>query len=249
MNETGKINEPLYGKSFEGDQTRFENDLYYAVRTGDTDRLKELLEGREEGFLFPHSFRKSLFRASIRAAELLTAARFACLYAGCSPEAIRHVPLIKIEQLEECHSMPQLATMLKQSLLELASLSQSVQKYSSDSYSPLVNRCISHILGRMPAKVSLTELADSLHVTPRYLSTLFNRDTGMSITCFCQEVRINEAKYLLDSSDMNYPDISNYLCYGSQSYFNQVFKKMVGMTPKQYRAEERGLHEDRRDHQ
>ncbi len=224
----------------EDKSSRYEADLYYAVRTGNINKLQELLEDKEaEDLLFPPWSRRSLFRSALRAAELLTAMRFACFAAGCPSEMIRSASSTSIAALEECRNMMQLSGMLKRGLTELASFSRNVLKYSNDSYNPLVNRCIGSILERMPGKVTLSELADNLHVTPRYLSTLFNRDTGMSITDFCQEVRINEAKYLLSTSDMNYPDISHYLCYGSQSYFNQVFKKRVGMTPREYRAGER----------
>jgi AraC-like DNA-binding protein len=88
---------------------------------------------------------------------------------------------------------------------------------------------------RMPQKVSLAQLAGALHVTPKYLSTLFNHDMGISISDFMQDVRIDRAKHMLLHTDLDYPEISNLLCFGSQSYFNQVFRKKTGMTPKQFR--------------
>ena len=47
--------------------------------------------------------------------------------------------------------------------------------------------------------------------------------------------KLEEAKSLLTYSDKSLIEISNYLCFSSQSYFQNVFKKKYGMTPKQYR--------------
>ena len=46
---------------------------------------------------------------------------------------------------------------------------------------------------------------------------------------------LEEAKSLLTYSDKTLSEISNYLCFSSQAYFQTVFKKKYGLTPKQYR--------------
>ena len=47
--------------------------------------------------------------------------------------------------------------------------------------------------------------------------------------------KLEEAKSLLVFSDKSLSDISAYLCFSSQSYFNNVFKQKFRMTPKEYR--------------
>ena len=47
--------------------------------------------------------------------------------------------------------------------------------------------------------------------------------------------KLEEAKSLLTHSDKTLSEISNYLCFSSQSYFQNVFKQKFGLTPKQYR--------------
>ncbi len=216
---------------------QLENELFFYIRSGDAAKLKTVLEDEEkEALLYPPRFRQSLFRTCTRAVELMTMARFASLQGGGSPEGTHSMLGNYIESLESCHNFMQVSMVLKKCLMEFATLTHGILEYNRSDYSPLVNRCINRILERMPEKMTLTELSEILHVTPKYLSTLFNRDTGMSLTDFMQDIRINEAKYLLSYSDMNYPDISNQLCYGSQSYFNQVFKKKTGLTPREYRV-------------
>ncbi len=224
--------------------------FFYYIRSGDIDGLKLFFEDEENmKLLFPPFARQSVFRASLRAAELIVTAR---------PLAASH-PLTDgtgkslIENFttdtEAIRNVAGVLKVFERYVLEMASRAKGVLKYNRQDYSPLVRHCIEKIMELMPERVSLSELSASLHVTPRYLSTLFNRDTGTSISDFMQEIRIDEAKYMLSNSDMDYPEISNILCYGSQSYFNQVFKKKVGLTPREFRLRERTANEGCHNHQ
>ncbi|QGQ98417.1 AraC family transcriptional regulator [Paenibacillus psychroresistens] len=86
---------------------------------------------------------------------------------------------------------------------------------------------------------SLQSLADSLHVSPHYLSHLFRQDTGSSITEYMIARRLREACFLLETSDMPVKDIALKLGLSAISYFVQLFKKHMGITPYQYRLKRR----------
>lgn len=61
----------------------------------------------------------------------------------------------------------------------------------------------------------------------------------MTISEYVQRERIEEAKKLLTLTDYPITDIAAWLNFSDQSYFNKVFKKWIGMTPKDYRRTER----------
>ena len=48
--------------------------------------------------------------------------------------------------------------------------------------------------------------------------------------------KLEEAKSMLNYSDKTVSEISEYLCFSSQSYFQNVFKRKYGMTPKEFRS-------------
>ncbi|MCR4655619.1 MAG: AraC family transcriptional regulator [Lachnospiraceae bacterium] len=222
-----------------------ENELLCYVNFGNIQKAGGMLKDRDTlELLFSSHIRKSLFRTSLRAVWLLTKACIFSTQKAMENESMR--PLLEsfINEAENCRSVPGLLALFERYIVNLTSLMRGIANYSKAEYSPLVRNSIDMILDSMPEKLSLDELAASLHVTPKYLSTLFNRDTGISITDFMQNIRIDAAKYMLAHSDMNYPDISNYLCFGSQSYFNQVFKKKTGVTPRKYRMQERNTNEN-----
>lgn len=72
---------------------------------------------------------------------------------------------------------------------------------------------------------------------PNYLSHEFKKQTGITFTEYLNNKRIEEAKRLLRStSDMTY-EIAEKVGYYNYRYFSQMFKKVVGLTPTQYRQQ------------
>lgn len=120
-------------------------------------------------------------------------------------------------------------------IAELTRTVRDVRKDYNGQYSPAVLACMDSIISHMPEKRLVTDLADDVHLSPKYLSALFARETGKTISEFEQELSVREAKFLLQNTDFAYSDISYMLNYSSQSYFNAVFRKETGMTPSQYR--------------
>lgn len=83
----------------------------------------------------------------------------------------------------------------------------------------------------------LERLADAVGMNASYISRLFKYKTGMTITDYLIGIRITKAKELL----MGQPDLKNYeiaekVGYSDPVYFNKLFKKMTGVTPKDYKS-------------
>ncbi|MEK5161829.1 response regulator [Paenibacillus macerans] len=82
----------------------------------------------------------------------------------------------------------------------------------------------------------LSQLARMVYLTPSYLSKLFKHETGMTITDYLIEVRIKKAKLLLrKSSELKIHEIGCEVGYPDPAYFNKLFKRMVGVTPNEYK--------------
>ncbi|MFD0962178.1 AraC family transcriptional regulator [Paenibacillus chungangensis] len=81
----------------------------------------------------------------------------------------------------------------------------------------------------------LEVLADELHMSKSYLSRMFRKETGSSMTEYLSARRIQEACSLLQSSDYSIERIGEMVGLSNASYFIQLFKKMMGISPHQYR--------------
>lgn len=87
-------------------------------------------------------------------------------------------------------------------------------------------------------KLSTGDIAGYLSLSSGYLCRHFKEQTGMTLTQYISEQKINEAKYLLTSTSMSLSDIALKLGYSSQQQFQAAFKKISGVTPNQFRSEQ-----------
>lgn len=101
--------------------------------------------------------------------------------------------------------------------------------------SEIVRNVASYIRHHLSDAIKTEDIATSLFMSRSHLSTRFKNETGMNLTEYIHYVKISEAKHLLTHTDKNLLMISNYLGYSSQSHFTRIFKKMVGISPTEYR--------------
>lgn len=82
----------------------------------------------------------------------------------------------------------------------------------------------------------LNTLAGMVYLTPSYLSKLFKQETGLTLTDYMIEIRIRKAKQLLKNApDLKIHEIGTEVGYPDPAYFNKLFKRIVGVTPNEYK--------------
>ncbi|WP_438434218.1 response regulator [Gorillibacterium sp. sgz500922] len=85
-------------------------------------------------------------------------------------------------------------------------------------------------------EIELSKLAELVFLTPSYLSKLFRVKTGETITDLIISLRIEQAKRLLATElSLKTYEVGERVGYADPAYFNKVFKKIAGLTPKEYR--------------
>ena len=114
-----------------------------------------------------------------------------------------------------------------------------VKNHSMKNYSLLVQHTILRIESDLTADLSLKAHAAFLNVNPSYLSTLFKKETGMTLTEYVNRKRVDQAIFLLNATDMQIQTIAQYCGIPDVNYFTKTFKRLVGKTPKEYRQSTR----------
>ena len=99
-----------------------------------------------------------------------------------------------------------------------------------------VAACMDYIYDHLHEQIPVSDLAARLELNQSYLSVLFKKETGMTISAYIRQRRVEAAEEMLRYSDYSCSDIGNYLAFCSQSHFISVFRKATGMTPREYRA-------------
>lgn len=110
-----------------------------------------------------------------------------------------------------------------------------VKNHSLKGYSLLVQKVLTHIDSDLTSDLSLKAQAELLNVNASYLSTLFKKETGSTLTEYVNRRRIDHAILLLNSTNMQIQSIAQHCGIPDVNYFTKTFKKYIGKTPKDYR--------------
>lgn len=110
------------------------------------------------------------------------------------------------------------------------------QSTLDESNSGVVQRVTRLISTRYGEKeLSVKELAESVYLTPTYLSGLFKRKTGRTIGETITQVRMEKAAELLLDPQLKLYHVARQVGYEDPNYFCKIFKKQMGLTPSEYR--------------
>lgn len=104
------------------------------------------------------------------------------------------------------------------------------------SYNQFMRTISTYIHDHLTDDISINQMAKDLYMSRSHLSTKFKQESGMTLSTYIQQQKIKKAKEYLKNSNRTILEISTFLGFSSQGYFQNVFKKIVGMTPKEYRA-------------
>lgn len=211
-----------------------EQAVLNCVRDGDPVRLESTyrtLPQTRYGAMSQNPL-KQLFYGCIANTTLVT--RYA-IEGGFPEEEALCLSDSYIRQMEQAKTLYELELLNERMALDFTNRVAITKKQKHPAYSRPVNVCIRYINNHIREKITLDELASAARLTPKYLSTLFHSETGLTLQSWITEKRINEAKNLLLYSPYSDNQISIMLAFHSQSYFIQVFKKQTGLTPGNYR--------------
>lgn len=163
-------------------------------------------------------------------------ARF-CVGSGMTPEQAYSLSDVYINRADECKTIESVRSVHNEMIDEYTRQMRILR--SSKLYSKRILRAVEYISEHLHSRILIEDAAEFLRITPAYLSRLFKSETGMTFSDYVNQRKIEEATGLLRYSDYTDLEISNLLCFSSQSYFIKIFKKIMGMTPNEYKKKYR----------
>ncbi len=137
-----------------------------------------------------------------------------------------------IEQIVETKDFEDLCNVLREALDDFMN---SIFLQGVAPVSPSVGRALDFIASNYTEPISLEEIADAAGLSTFRIAHLLKEATGKTALQNIHYLRIQEARRLLETSDLSCTDIAYETGYGDQSHFIKQFRKWMGITPAKYR--------------
>ena len=140
------------------------------------------------------------------------------------------------EQLQTVEAVNNLQYAMVQDLCGRTGDAKRPEGISTDAW-----HCMNFIRSHVYETIRLADVADSVHRSISYVSKLFKRDLDVHVSAYITRSKLEEAQTLLIYTEKSLSQISSDLCFSSQSYFQNLFKKEFGVTPAQFRRRARKI--------
>ena len=105
----------------------------------------------------------------------------------------------------------------------------------SEYYMEPTKKAIKYIRQHYTQDLSLNQAAETIGVNSSYLSRIFKEDCGMGFAEYLNSIRVKQAQYLIERSDIKLREIVKLVGFNNYTYFFKVFKTAVGITPLEYK--------------
>lgn len=209
--------------------------FYQAVTIGDVETVKRnceqarFLDSEGVGILSRNQMTNLKYHFVITTAIITRL----CEQKGMALEQAYRMSDFYIQRLDDIHTVEGIRVLHDEMVLDYTEKMRRISQ--SNSVSRHIKVCKEYIYAHIKERITIEDLADELGVSASYLSRLFKKETGDSVSAYIRRHKIDMAKNLLRYSDYSMIDIANRLSFSSQSHFIQQFHEVVGMTPKKYR--------------
>lgn len=101
----------------------------------------------------------------------------------------------------------------------------------------IMDKAVVYMKENAGRELSQEEVADYLHISKWYFSKVFHKETGTKFSEYMGRIRIEEAKRMIrEHPELKNYEISDRLGFGNVRYFAQLFKKVTGKTPSEFRG-------------
>lgn len=174
----------------------------------------------------------SLPAIKARVLELLVVVSRACADAGAE---FSHILEINSDFVRAIGSMNTIEEIDLEAVMALEKYIKAVQRNNKVKNHQIINKIKEFIRSHYDRGLTLEDIAESVYLSPYYISRIFKEEQGITVMDYLTKVRIEEAKKLLRNPKYNIDDISVKLGYSDPSYFSKVFRRYVGLSPSQFR--------------
>ncbi|MEK4823087.1 helix-turn-helix domain-containing protein [Niallia sp. FSL W8-0951] len=206
------------------------------VELGNKEGLDQFIEQpfiTHEGVMARDNLRQAK-NTSIVTITLITRA---AIRGGLDTEAAFQLSDLYIQQVEQLTSLESIQNLSQEVLYHFTKKVAEVKFSLTDN--PDLKKITQYIMKNTNQMITVNNIAEHFGYSRTHLSSKFKKEMGIKLSSFITVCKLEEAKNLLLYTNKSISNISNYLCFSSQSHFQTVFKKNYGITPVSFRKKMR----------
>jgi len=200
-----------------------------ALSRKDKDVLDTLMDGIYQTFtnsnsLLPSQVKDIYYKLFMHLQNAYRQQRLSSDSHGFGSESI-------LDHIEACPNLFSMHQLLGEKTNEFFNVSGSIPQESSSVF--LIREFIHQ--NYMNDSLSVKTISEHVYLSSSYVCTIFKTETGQTLNQYITEYRITKAKQLLEDPRHKIADISHRVGYTDGNYFGKSFKKLVGLSPSEYR--------------
>ena len=226
------INEKKYG--IESGYIAYPYDkeklLIYSILNNDLEDSRKYLN-EILGHIF-FSSATSLDVIKVRAMELAVMISRAAMDGGADQAKISDINMRFLSEFFNYQTIEEVCWSLNDILKKFT---RETFEFSKVKHIDIITKAAAYIKSNYMRKLTLNEVAEYVFLSPSYFSKIFKQEMDCYFKDYVNYVRVEKSKILLLTDKMSLVEIADNAGFYDQSYFNKVFKKLTGVTPKKFR--------------
>ena len=211
-----------------------ENKLINMIVSGNKKDARQLINELLGKLYFGSD--SSFQRIKLQAQELVVLFSRASIEGGADVKQIFGKYRDYILQISCCESFESLSNVLTVIFNRFVSY---VFDFEMFEHADIARKLVKYVHENYSKKITLEDASRHAALSPGYLSTIFKLEFNMSFTEFVNSVRIRKSEELLSNPRLSIAEIADLTGYNDQSYFTKVFVKINGLSPGQYRKNQK----------
>lgn len=202
------------------------------ISNGDVTQVIEMFHEYMKSNYFTMLGPSNLRSAKNNAIVYLTLVARASIEGGVDSDYSLTMADYYINTAESLEKYEDLVNMLEKATMKFTN---SVLQVSSVNHINVIKMASKYVHNHLSEQIKLQDVADFVGLSPNYFSSLFKREMNLPFADYINQTRIKESQYLLETTKNSILDIAVTVGFNNQNYFTTIFKKVTGITPKQYR--------------
>lgn len=219
-----------------------ENKMLTAIQNGNIDEALNLYSVMKVSVSGIRRVKDDLLNQKYKAYLLNTLCRKSIEKAEVNLLIINELSAYYAAKIDDAMDVETLEMVSKQMISDYARTALNV---TSLNYSSNINTVIQHIKINLDHPIHLEELADLVGLAPSYLSRLFKKETGQSMSQYIMKLRVEKGRDLLINTPMTIEEIANYVGFKQQGYFSKCFKEQYQLAPLEYKKSYNGENDEK----